>query len=62
VSEEGSELEFIGFRAEASLDQDLRNLAYENKMTKSELLRQICEYGVEHINQIVDGEAEPTDA
>ncbi|WP_323192438.1 hypothetical protein [Halostella sp. PRR32] len=64
MSEKEGDLEFIGFRAESQLDNELRDLAYEHKMTKSELLRQVCQYGVDHIDQILNGdsEAEPADA
>ena len=49
-----SELEFVGFRVEEDLDATLEDLAWENRISKSELLRQFCRHGVEHADEILD--------
>lgn len=49
-------LEFVGFRVEPALDEELTDLAWENRMNKSELIRQICRYGVENFDDVLDDE------
>lgn len=62
MSHEDSEMNFVGFRVGDDLDDDLDDLAWANRMSKSELLRQFCKHGVEHADEILDeSDGDPDD-
>jgi len=65
VTGENDNLKLIGFRADEGLDEELAEIAWRNRMSKSELLRDICEHAVDNIDQIVEDDSsapEPADA
>jgi len=53
VPPDDSEMNFVGFRADTDLDTQIEDIAWENRMSKSELLRHFCRHGVEHADEIL---------
>ena len=58
VTKKEQGLEFVGFRVEPQLDEELTDLAWENRMNKSELIREICRYGVENFDDVLDEDSD----
>ncbi len=53
VPRDDSEMNFVGFRVNPSLDSQIEDLAWDNRMSKSELLRHFCRHGVENADEIL---------
>lgn len=48
----------VTFRCSEELHQRLDDVAWENRMDKSVLLRRFAEYGLENIDKFVEGDAQ----
>lgn len=41
------------FRVDPEMKQEIEDLSWENRLKKSELLRRMCRYGLENIDEVL---------